>query len=69
MPVCYETKQPSGACTLGFFFDLFDRLLEPSHECFRVSQVPLGELEFTDQHTILVYDDESITLFHSDSPY
>lgn len=60
---------PTLIIPLGFFLlDLLDRLLERSHECHRVSQVALSDLEFRDQYAILVYKHQTIALFHSDTP-
>jgi hypothetical protein len=52
-----------------FLFDLLDRLLERRDERLRVSQVVLGQLEFTNQHTVFVRKDQAVTLFHGDAPY
>jgi len=52
-----------------FLFDLLDRLLERRDERLWVSQVVLGQLEFTHQHTVFVRKDQAVTLFHGDAPY
>src|SRR5690242_4066407 len=53
----------------GFFlFDLLDRLLERSHERHRISQIALSDLEFGDQYAVLVHKNQTIALFHSDTP-
>jgi hypothetical protein len=64
-----QATYPTLIIPSGFFlFDLLDRLLERSHERHRISQIPLSDLEFRDQYTVLVHKHQTIALFHSDTP-
>jgi hypothetical protein len=49
-------------------FDVLDRLLESRDERRRVGQVALGQLEFRNQYTGLVDNDQTIALIHSAPP-
>jgi hypothetical protein len=74
-PVC-ESDEPNkpdkpnnGLFMSGlFFFNILDRLFERGDKGFRLSQRILRELEFRDQHTGLVHNDQPITLLHNLSP-
>ena len=48
-----------------FFFYLLDRLPDGRDESRRVGQVGFPQLEFGDQHPVLVHHNETIPLFHS----
>lgn len=54
----------------GFLlFDVLDRLRERRDERRRVGQVVLSHLEFRDQYTVFVHEDQTIAPFHSDAPH
>lgn len=49
-------------------FDVLDRLFDRCDKGLRLSQGVLRQLEFRNQHTGTVDNDQPITLFHSDTP-
>lgn len=49
-------------------FDVLDRLFDRCDKGLRLSQGALRQLKFRNQHTRIVDNDQSITLFHNDTP-
>ena len=47
-----------------FFFDVLDRLLERRDKDLRLSQAVFRQLEFRNQHTGLVHNNQPKALFH-----
>ena len=65
-----EPNKPNNGLFMSglFFFNILDRLFERRDKSFRLSQRVLRQLEFRDQHTSLVHNDQPITLLHKLSP-
>jgi hypothetical protein len=60
-----ESGAQIAECLSWFFlFDALNRVLERLNKRLRVSQVAFSQLEFRDQYTVFVHEDQAIALFH-----